>query len=349
VSTSDAFGPDLISRDRLEADLLQLFAVQPSAAVVDRLDERMERTLREWRPQAAGRSRLRPGRRAGIIGLLAAALVVGGATGSLQGLYLLLAGPFDLPWHRGVELNLSQVVDGYRVTIDRAYADSTRLALAISVVDELRRDGTTQLMAMSTIVTDASGEYSGLGATSSPDGPFAAANVVWKVPAALPLPAGPRQFHVVIPHIEVRDDSTPPPDADDSGWNPWHSYSGPWTFDVELTVDGGTTVTPTVAAEIDGVRVSVSRLIAASNIVRVEMRVDGNLPAGDWTPVGNVRRGAEVVNFVMSSTEPDGTIVLMTNGGVSDALGDWTVTVDELVGSGDARLRGPWVLRVAGP
>jgi hypothetical protein len=78
----------------------------------------------------------------------------------------------------------------------------------------------------------------------------------------------------------------------------------------------------------------------------VEMRVDGNLPAGDWTPVGNVRRGTEVVRFVMSSTEPDGTIVLMTSGGVGDAPGEWTVTVDELVGPGDSRLQGPWVLRV---
>lgn len=348
MSTSDARSLNPASSDQLEAGLLDLFAVQPSAAVLDRLDEQIERRLRAWSPRAARRSGLRPGRRAGVIGLLAALFVVGGATGSIQGLYALLAGPFDLPWHRGAELNLSQVVNGYRVTIDRAYADSTRLALAISVVDEQRRNGTTQLMAMSTIVTDAAGEYSGIGATSSPDGPFAAANVVWKTPAAMPLPAGPRQFHVVVPHIMVRDDSTPPPDADSVGWTAWHDLAGPWTFDFELNVDGGTTLTPTAVAEVDGVRVGVSRVIAAPNIVRVELRVDGQLPAGDWTPVGEVRHGGRTARFVAATLGSDGTIALVTDGGVGNASGEWTVTVDELVG-GDVRLAGPWILQFNAP
>lgn len=353
MSTADVRTSKLAPSDRLEADLLDLLAIQPSAGVIDRLDERVERVVRAWNPRAARRSRLRPGRRAGVIGLLAAAFVVAGATGSLKGLYLFLAGPFDLPWHRGVELNLSQVVDGYRVTIDRAYADSTRLALAISVVDELRRDGTTQLMAMSTVVTDASGEYSsGGGAVSSPDGPFAAVNVAWKQPPVLPLPAGPRQLHVVIPFIMVRDDSTPPPDADSVGWDPWHRYPGPWTFDFELNVDGGTTITPAAVTEIDGVRVGVTRLIAASNIIRVEMLIDGSLPPGDWAPVGDVRHGGRVLPLVFGNLEPepDGTIAFMTDGGVGDASGEWIVTVDELVGGeGDARLTGPWVLRFDAP
>ncbi len=351
MSTSDARS-SIISKvipiDWLDAGLLDLFAIQPAPDLLDRVDRRIEHRLRAWKPRAARRSRLRPGRRAGVIGLLAAAFLAAGATGSLQGLYMLLAGPFDLPWHRGAELNLSQVVDGYRVTIDRAYADSTRLALAISVVDERQRQGTTQLMATNAVVTDASGEYSGIGANSSPNGRFAAANVTWKVPAALPLPAGRRQFHVVIPDIEVRDDSTPPPDADVIGWSPWHGHAGPWTFDFQLTVDGGTTVTPTAVTEIDGVSVSVSRLIAASSIVRVEMRVDGKLAAGSWIPVGEVRHGDRVMGFVAAKIEPDGTIALMTDGGVDDASGEWTVTVDKLVG-GDVRLAGPWVLRFNAP
>ncbi len=289
MTTPDTRTSNLTPNDRLEAGLLDLLAIQPSPGILDRLDERMEDRLRAWTPRPARHTRLRPGRRAGVIGLLAAAFAIGGATGSLQGLYLFLAGPFDLPWHRGVELNLSQVVDGYRVTIDRAYADSTRLALAISVVDERERSGTTQLAAFSTVVTDASGEYlSGGGAASRPDGPFAAVNVAWKRPPVLPLPAGPRQLHVVIPFIGVRDDSTPPPDADSVGWNPWHRYPGPWTFDFELNVDGGTTITPAAVTEVDGVRVGVTRLIAAPNIVRVETE-DRRQPAARRLDAG--RRG----------------------------------------------------------
>jgi hypothetical protein len=353
VSTADARIPNLAPIDALEAELLTLFAVRPQEGVLDRLDERIEQTLRAWKP-TTGR-RLRVGRRAGLIGLLAATFVLGGATGSLQSLYFLLAGPFDTPWHRGEEIGLSQTVDGYTVTIDRAYADAARLALAISVVDDLERPGTTQIMAFSTVVTDQDGEYgSGGGATSRPDGKFAAVNVAWKQPAVLPLPAGPRQLHVVLPFIMVRDDSTPPPEAesDETDWDPWHRVAGPWTFDFELIVDGGTTVTPDAVAEIDGVRVIVPRLIAASNIVRVEMRIDGDLPPGDWSPIGEVSHGGKVLPFVVGDLDagPDGMLAFMTDGGVPNASGKWTVTIKELIsGSSDERLSGPWVLEFSAP
>ncbi len=178
MTTSDGsgavFGADLA----LESSLSALFAVEIPAPVLDRLDQRIRERLETWAPSPGRLSRFRPGRRAGVIGILAAALAIGGANGSLQALYMVVAGPFDLPWHRGVELNLSQTVDGYRVTLDRAYADATRLALAISVVDERRRPGITQIEAFGTVVTDAAGEYGGIGATSNPDGAFAAVNVV---------------------------------------------------------------------------------------------------------------------------------------------------------------------------
>ena len=350
MSTADARLPSIAPSDRLEGDLLSLFAAQPQEGVLGRLDERIDLTLRAWRPTASRRFRF--SRRAGLIGLLAATFVVGGATGSLQSLYFMLAGPFDTPWHRGEDIGLSQTVHGYTVTIDRAYADATRLALAISVVDDLKRATTTQVEAYSTIVTDQDGEYSsGGGAVSRPDGRFAAVNVAWKQPAVLPLPAGPRQLHVVLPFINVADASTPPPESapDANDWTPWHRVAGPWTFDFELTVDGGTTITPDAFAEVDGVRVSVPRLIAAAGIVRVEMRIDGDLPPGDWSPIGEVSHRGKVLPLVFGNIQPgpDGTIAFMTDGGVSNATGDWTVTIKELVGNGEERLIGPWVVRFA--
>lgn len=353
MSMADARSSDFAVNEPIDAKLRDLFAVQPSPTALERLDVRIEHQLRAWDPRRAGRSRFRLGRRAGLIGLLAATFAIGGATGSLQGLYLFIAGPFDTPWHRGVEVGVSQTVNGYTVTIDRAYADAARLALAISVIDEFERPGTTQIMAFSTVVTDASGEYrSGGGAVSTPDGPFAAVNIAWKQPPELPLPAGPRQLHVVLPFIMVRDASIPPPEADAVGWNPWHEVIGPWTFDFTIDVDGGTTVTPAAVAEIDGVRIGVPRLIAASGIVRVEMRIDGDLPPGDWTPVGEVRHGDRVLRLVHGDlgAGPDGTMAFSTNGGVDDASGTWTVTIDELIGGhGDDRLQGPWILEFEAP
>jgi hypothetical protein len=248
-----------------------------------------------------------------------------------------------VPWHRGEEIGLSQVVDGYRVTIDRAYADASRLALAISVVDERERPGITQLMAFSTVVTDEDGEYGGMGATSTPDGPFAAVNVAWKVPAVLPLPSGPRTFRVELPFIMVRDDSTPPPDVNDDSWSPWSEHRGPWTFEFELDVDGGTTMEPRVATEVDGVTVHVSRVIAASGVVRVEARVEGAPDDGSWAPIGSISHGGRTARFVASSLEEDESFVMLTDGGLPGGSGDWTVTIDELVG-GSQRLAGPWVL-----
>ncbi len=173
-------------------------------------------------------------------------------------------------------------------------------------------------------------------------------NVAWKVPATLPLPSGPRALRVVIPFIMVRDDTTPPPNADDIGWTPWREHAGPWTFEFELDVDGGTTITPAAAAEVDGVTVRVARVIAASDIVRVEARVEG-APADDaWAPIGSISHGGRSARFVASAFEGDGNVVLFTDGGLGDAAGEWTITIDELTGGSD-RLAGPWVLRFDGP
>ena len=94
------------------------------------------------------------------------------------------------------------------------------------------------------------------------------------------------------------------------------------------------------------------RLIAAAGVVRVEMRIDGDLPPGDWSPIGEVRHGDQVLRFVSGDLQagPDGMIAYMTDGGVDDASGEWTVTINELIGGqGDARLPGPWVLRFSAP
>ena len=85
-----------------------------------------------------------------------------------------------------------------------------------------------------------------------------------------PSASGPRALHIVVPHIEVRDDATPPPnpdldpEVDGDEWNPWHRVSGPWTFDFVINVDGGTAVTPVDAtAQAAGHTVVVERVIAA--------------------------------------------------------------------------------------
>lgn len=346
MSNADSVSLPRPTSDPLDADLLGLFAEIPATTTLDRLDRRVERAVEAWRPRASRGSRLRPGRRVALLGLVAATIALGGANGNLQALYFMLAGPFDTPWHRGTSVGVSQTLDGYTVTIDRAYADATRLALAISVVDELERAGTTQVAAFSTVVSDATGEYtSGGGAVSTPDGAYAAVNVAWKQPPVLPLPSGPREVHVVLPFIMVRGDETPPPDADAADWTPWVLVPGPWTFDFEIDVDGGTAVEPDATVERDGITVSVPRLIVASSVVRIEMRIDGDLASGGWSPIGEVHHEGRTLRFVLLSLEPDGSVVIQTDAGVDDPSGRWTVSVAEIQGGpADERVTGPWIL-----
>jgi hypothetical protein len=96
----------------------------------------------------------------------------------------------------------------------------------------------------------------------------------------------------------------------------------------------------------------VPRLIAASDIVRVEMRIEGELPPGSWSPVGEVSHGGRVLPFVVGDLDagPDGMLAFMTDGGVANASGEWTVRIRELInGNGDERLTGPWVLKFDAP
>jgi hypothetical protein len=335
----------------LEADLFRVLAFQPSPRTIELADRRVADALAAHsRKRARGGPRF--GRRAAAIALVATSLLLVGASGGLQRLYGLLSGPFDIPWHHGQVVNQSQVVDGYRVTIDRAYADATRLALAISVVDELERPGISQLGLTPTIVTDAGGEYtSGGGAVGAPDGRFATTNVVWKTPPSLPVESGPRLIHVVVPYIQVRDDATPPPephlDPDPPGdeWSPWRDVAGPWTFEFEIVVDGGRAIEPAGATvDASGHEVTITRVIAAPSIVRLDVSVDGARPGNGWWVVGEVRHNGARSRAVMSALQPDGTTTLLTEGGVGDPRGEWTFVIDRLDGPNGETLAGPWTI-----
>jgi hypothetical protein len=104
-------------------------------------------------------------------------------------------------------------------------------------------------------------------------------------------------------------------------------------------------VTPNAVADVDGVKLTVKRLIAASSIVRVELKIDGNVGAGGWSPIGDVRHGGKVIPFVVASFEPDG-VALLTDGGAGDPSGTWTVTINSVASpDGSAQPTGPWVMK----
>jgi hypothetical protein len=92
-------------------------------------------------------------------------------------------------------------------------------------------------------------------------------------------------------------------------------------------VDGGTTVTPNVTADVDGVRVTVERLIAAPSVIRVDVRIDSDEGPIGWSPIGEVRHMGRTVPFVTSSNQGlPGSVSLMTGTGVGDPSGRWTIS-----------------------
>src|SRR5436309_586884 len=111
----------------LEQSLVAAFASEPSTASAQTMSERISAAVvaAQGRPRSGRRRLPALSRRARMVGLLAAILVVGGAGGGVLGLYDEMVGSFGgwrTAWDQGDVVGVSTVVDGYRVTIERAYA-----------------------------------------------------------------------------------------------------------------------------------------------------------------------------------------------------------------------------------
>ena len=364
----------------MDRALYEAFAVEPppdaEAAADRRLSAAIELARRRDGHRASGgiRARLaarfgRTSRRGRAVGLLVAVLIVGGAGGGLLGLYEGMVGSFGgwrTAWDRGTILGVSQTVDGYRVTIERAYADQGRLMLAVSVRD-LDDRGWTQVSAMGVDVTDEQGRAFGhtMG-ESSPDGSSAAANLAWLTSPA-GLTPGRHTLRVSIPSISVRDTTTPPPDASpgdaspgtvEAGdtWNPWHEVAGPWTFTIPVDVPGGSVARPDGAATLDGIEVRLTQVTVSPSSVTAAIRVSSPGTGGQWWPVGQFEHAGRAYRIDASTMDGgDGTITVQTFDGTANAVGDWTLRIDELVGLGgtdgteQVRLRGPWEVTFSMP
>ena len=149
----------------LEPRLSEALAFEPTASGLGRMDDRVRTELQRA-------PRRRPGRRRLAIALAFAtsALVLVAATTTLLGIYESVPGDaYRLAWDRGQVLGLAQTRDGYRVTLERAYADAGTVMLAVSVVDTEGR-GHSQVGAGMVELRSAAGEVSPAFGMSIPAG-----------------------------------------------------------------------------------------------------------------------------------------------------------------------------------
>ena len=337
---------------------------RPSGASAPRsssLAERIDRGAAGGIRAGLGARFARTSRRGRATALLAAVLILGGAGGGAVALYEGMVGSGGgsrTAWDRAAILGISQTIDGYRVTIERAYADPNQLMLAISV-DDLDGRGWTQVAASGVDVTDEQSRPFGQSmGMSSPDGASAAANLAWLTPPA-GLTSGQHTLHVSIPSITVRDNTTPPPD-DSSGtakggvaWYPWHDVAGPWTFTIPLDVAGGSVAAPQHRGHgrRHGGAPDAGHSLA---IVRErDHRGDRQPSRRTWGAVGQFEYRGRMYPIAMSNGSGGGdTITLQTDDGTTKASGEWTLRIDELVGNDgpkQVRLKGPWVIPFSMP
>ncbi|MGD0121309.1 MAG: DUF4179 domain-containing protein [Candidatus Limnocylindrales bacterium] len=233
--------PGAIPED-LESLLAAVYAVEMPTDLAALVDRRVKRAVRDWRPRTSEGWRLTRPRwwRLALVPVLAAVmtaalLMATSASGGPAAFYSFGGG---YAWQHAEQLGLTKTVDGYRITLERAYADANQMMLAFTVVDAQNR-GWSQVDVGSMSVADSSGgNWTMTGGASDPVNVTSAATIRWFEHASGPAEPGRRAFTVTVSSVSVRNQEDGPPPSDLT-WDPWHPVAVNATFSFELTVGGG--------------------------------------------------------------------------------------------------------------
>ena len=293
--------------------------------------------------------RRRPGRRRLAIALAFAtsALVLVAATTTLLGIYESVPGDaYRLSWDRGQVLGLAQTRDGYRVTLERAYADAGTVMLAVSVVDTEGR-GHSQV-----------GRGDGGTALGGRRGVACVRDVI---------PAGRSRGreHLVVLALRRAREGVATGDGDRRlgvGARRRDPASGGRRrpvepvardrrpVDLRLRPCGGgrrgassPTSSPITSA---GITLDLESIVISPTVARAAFSIDG-ASADEYALIGTVRHDGKVLEDG-SGVVAAGSLQLTTGTGVDDSSGEWVVTVTELAGMSD-RPTGPWTFRFSVP
>ncbi|MFO7781043.1 MAG: DUF4179 domain-containing protein [Spirochaetia bacterium] len=276
------------------------------------------------------------------------------------------------------ELDLSQTVNGVTVTLERAYADANRIAVGYSVKDpDGQRYHTDRLT-----VTDADDTVfpgtTGLGAAGKsaifgielPPGEEADvlcfdAAAVEGTPAELDLRLVVEVRELVLPTDTEGPSPTPAGSPAKPGEPmvelepmPQGAVVGTFTFDFNVPFIPGRVAAVNQTVEAAGVAVRLERVVITPSETRVTLRFD---PPADvetsWTSIVTLKAPGDVRSrsrfYAVADDSPVHTYGFLAP--LYDRRGEWTLTVNELVGTelvppyNDVRLAGPWVFRFRVP
>jgi hypothetical protein len=293
-----------------------------------------------------------------VVLLAAAALVVlVGAGTSLLSMYPNLGGGgYRVAWDRSTKLGLSQVHDGYQVTLEAAYADAAQTMLAISIQDTIG-GRSSQVGFEGVDLTDEAGRaYTMTSGGSTPADSSSSVNTVWFDTPGDGALSGNHHFVFNVPDIGVRQVNpvfSTLPDGSQTG-DPWDRVAGPWRFEFDLAIAPGTVLSPAAGATIGGVTATLESILITPSTVRLKMTYAG-LPDGaeSWTAIATVLHDGKrlAVGSATSGLNAAGE-ELTTTIGSDNPSGPWVVQIDELVGFGlqdQIRLQGPWEISFVAP
>jgi hypothetical protein len=328
-----------------EQRLRNLYAV----SVPTELDRRIETAMTTVPMRRSGRGRPRM-----LAALVVAAIFAITAAGPAIEWFEGWRGPFDRLWEISTPVDQTVTVDGYRVTVHRAYADrlGVRLAMTVEDLDE-RWSG---LYVDAAEATDGDGRvYEGWNSSSRT--PFKGSTATW---SRFLLPADALgddlRLRVTVTSLLVRSPDPIPRDLDPE--RIWTSVGGEWTFELDVpSFTLGQSVSPAATATANGVTIDLEELDVVPSGTVVRLAVEGlpEMPAGSadgWYPDTSVEHDGERLNddpLPPGLLGPDGDVTLELTPVHDDLTGHWRITVFTFNSFDPIRerfgeIQGPWVL-----
>lgn len=320
----------MTTTDSLERRLQRIFSYPLAAPEAAHIDDRVHGLSKG--DVAPARSRNWTVRRFGRPALLAAALTLALAAAAIGSLTLLErvaheaeGWGYQIAWERSVPIGITVETEAGELTIDRGYADTNRVILALVGSDP---DGPH-----ATRLTDAAGrEYRPFGGPGYAELTGEHAELMaWDAPE--PLPAGDLTF-TVSSHDAVGADA--------------------WSAEFVLPVQGGMTVLPEQTVGHDGTVVTLHSVTISPTAVHAE--VSYGPPAGDRSWVAayvsytlngrNPFNNAAQNESLLKEDDEAGRHILTMGVGTEEWAGDWKLRIGELVGFDEVgdqvRISGPW-------
>ncbi len=340
----------------LEERLERAFAVDLTRAQRAAIDRRV--SVATAVPHRSARSIGRPRHLRRILLAAAAVLLLGGAGTTLLSMYGGIGSDgYRVAWDRATRFGFSEVRDGYRVTLEGAYADAAQTMLAISILDTVSGRSSGVDVAGADLTDEAGHAYRMTSGGSTPADSSSSVNTVWYETPGDGVVSGAHHFVLTMSDIRVRDvhPSVSLLPGSQSTGDEWHTVPGPWRFEFDLAIAPGARLSPALSSVANGVTATLRSILVTPTTARLELTYAGLSPdASSWASIPTVLHNGSAVP-VATTGSSGGPLVedtITTVMGTDDASGSWVVRIDELVGAGpngQVRTKGPWEFRFAAP